>query len=245
MTRRTLITGAGSGIGRALARYLRARGHWVAGIDIAWRDRSVVDLALDADLTDEAAVARALEALPGGAAIDALIANAAITDRDHHHVVDLPMDTWRLVFAVNVTSTVSLVKRALPAMLSRRAGNVVFVTSSLGGWKGGVPGDAVYSASKAALESFAYVLSLETREAGINVNTVFPSVKVDTGFFEGAPPDVRAELHPSTILDAPTAFLAELAPGTLTGVSLDQQAWDDDPDYARMLRARAREERRA
>lgn len=244
MTRHTLITGAGSGIGQALARHLRSRRHWVAGIDIVWHDRSVVDLALDADLIDEAAVGRALDALPSDISIDALIANAAITDREHHHVVDLPMDTWRRVFAVNVTATVHLVKRMLAAMIARRAGNVVFVTSSLGGWKSGVPGDAVYSASKAALESFAFVLSQETRDAGININTVFPSVKVDTGFFEGAPPDVRAELHPATILDAPTAFLAELAPGSMTGISLDQRAWDDDPGYARRLRARAREEQR-
>lgn len=244
MTRRTLITGAGSGIGQALARSLRARGHWVVGIDVAWRDRSAVDLALDADLTDEGAVARALDALPRDAAIDALIANAAITDPEHRYVLDLPMDTWRRVFEVNVTSAVQLVKRVLPAMLARRAGNVVFVTSSLGGWKGGIAGDAVYSASKAAVESFAFVLSRETRDAGVNVNTVYPSVKVDTGFFDGAPPHVRAELHPATILDAPTAFLAELPPATLTGISLDQQMWDDDPDYARALRARAREEQR-
>lgn len=243
MTRNTLITGAGSGIGQALARHLRSRGHWVAGIDVAWRDRGVVDLALDADLAEPENVRRALGALPLDMALDALIANAAVTDHAHRRVAQLPMDVWERVFAVNVTATVRLIKQVLPGMLERHSGNVVIVTSSLGTWKGGIVGDAVYSASKAALESFAYVLSLETRNDGVNVNTVYPSVRVDTGFFAGAPLSVQSELHPPTILDAPAAFLAELAPGALTGISLDQQAWNDDPNYARRLGAPAREER--
>jgi NAD(P)-dependent dehydrogenase (short-subunit alcohol dehydrogenase family) len=242
VTPRTLVTGAGSGIGRALAAHLRQRGHRVVGIDIAWRDRTVVDTAIDTDLTDYPAVERLFRDRPELAGLDAVVANAAVTDRDHHRVIDLPMATLRRVLDVNVTATMHLVKQVLPAMLERRAGNLVFVTSSLGGWKGGIEGDAVYSASKAALESFAYVLALETREAGVNVNTVYPSVKVDTGFFERAPAEARADLHPPAILDSATAFLTELRPGSLTGISLDQQAWDDDPAYARALAARVRGE---
>jgi NAD(P)-dependent dehydrogenase (short-subunit alcohol dehydrogenase family) len=242
VTRHTLITGAGSGIGRALAAHLRSRGHRVVGIDRAWKDRAVVDLAIDADLTDHPAVERLFFERPELTELDAVVANAAITDRDHHRVIDLPIATLRRVLEVNVTATVHLVQQALPAMLERRAGNLVFVTSSLGTWKGGIEGDAVYSASKAALEAFAYVLALETQGSGVNVNTVYPSVKVDTGFFEGATAEARADLHPPTILDAPTAFLTELRPGSLTGISLDQQAWDDDPAYARALVARSRGE---
>jgi 3-oxoacyl-[acyl-carrier protein] reductase len=234
MSRRTLVTGAARGIGRAIARHLRERGHHVIGIDVAWHDRDHVDLALDADLTDPAQLARALtEAGP----LDAVIANAAVTDTEHRPVVDLPIETWERVFAVNVTATVALVQRAVRAMRERGRGNVAIVTSSLGLWKGGIPGDAVYSASKAAIEAFAYVLSLETRDAGVNVNTVYPSVKVDTGFFAHASAEERAELHPATILDECAAFLAELPPGSLTGASLDQQAWDEDPSYRARLRA--------
>jgi NAD(P)-dependent dehydrogenase (short-subunit alcohol dehydrogenase family) len=229
---RVLVTGAGSGIGRSVARFLRERGHWVGGIDLAWSDRTAVDLALDADLTDPDALASALdEAGP----LTAVIANAAITDLEHRRVVDQSMATWRRVFEVNVTATVDLVRRVLPGMIASGAGNVVVVTSSLGTWKGGIPGDAVYAASKAALEAFAYVTALETRGTGVNVNTVYPSVKVDTGFFRHLPADERHDLHPPTILDEPTAFLVELPPGRLSGISLDQQAWSDDPAYRRRL----------
>lgn len=235
MTRRTLVTGAGSGIGRSVARHLRSRGHWVAGVDVRWKDRDAVDLAVDADLSDDTALDAALERIGG---LDAVVANAAVTDLGHHHVVDLPIETWRHVFDVNVTATVRLLQRTAAPMLQRRSGNLVVVTSSLGLWKGGIEGDAAYSASKAALEAFAYVLSRETRHTGVNVNTVYPSVKVDTGFFEHLEPAQRTDLHPPSILDACTAFLAELAPATLTGTSLAQQAWDDDPAYRRRLRAR-------
>jgi 3-oxoacyl-[acyl-carrier protein] reductase len=230
---RVLVTGAGSGIGRSLARALRARGHWVAGIDVAWSDRTAVDLALDADLTDPGALGVALEQI---GPLDAVVANAAVTDLEHRYVADLSMTTWRRVLDVNVTATVDLVRRVLPGMIARSAGNVVIVTSSLGTWKGGIAGDAVYSASKAALEAFAYVAALETRGTGVNVNTVYPSVKVDTGFFRHLPAAQRHDLHPATILDEPTAFLVELPPGRLSGVSLDQHAWSDDPAYRRRLR---------
>lgn len=233
MSGRVLVTGAGSGIGRSLAEALRARGHWVAGIDLVWSDRTVVDLALDLDLTDGEALAAALEGID---ALDAVVANAATTDLEHRYVADQSMATWRRVFEVNVTATVDLVRRVLPGMIARGAGNVVIVTSSLGLWKGGIAGDAVYAASKAAVEAFAYVAALETRGTGVNVNTVFPSVKIDTGFFRHLPADQRHDLHPPTILDEPTAFLVELLPGRLSGVSLDQQAWSDDPAYRRRLR---------
>jgi NAD(P)-dependent dehydrogenase (short-subunit alcohol dehydrogenase family) len=231
--RRTLITGAASGIGRAAAMHLRERGHEVIGIDVAWRERDHVDLALYADLTDRAQTERALAA---AGACDALVANAAITDLDHHQVVDLPIARWERIFAVNVTATVAIVQAAVRAMAARGGGNVAIVTSSLGLWKGGIPGDAVYSASKAAVEAFAFVLALETRAVRVNVNTIYPSVKVDTGFFAHATAAARTDLHPATILNEPLAFLTELPPGTLTGISLDQQAWASDPTYRARLR---------
>lgn len=234
MTRRTLVTGAGSGIGRSVARHLRSSGHWVAGIDRAWKERTVVDLAIDADLTDEAAVISALEEI---GPLDAVVANAAVTDLEHRSVTELPIAEWRRIFDINVTATVHLVQNVVADMEDRSSGNIVIVTSSLGTWKGGIEGDAVYSASKAALEAFAYVLSLEVRDRAVNVNTVYPSVKVDTGFFEHLDSDQKRDLHPASVLDECIAFLANLPPGTVTGVSLDQQAWDDDPEYRRRLQA--------
>lgn len=239
--RGVLVTGAAGGIGTALVRSLASLGARVAALDVRPCLDVPAELCLDADITDPdamaVAVARAQRAL---GRLDALISNAAVTDIRHHAVLDLPLARWEEIFRVNVRGSLVATRAALPGMLERHAGNVVFVTSSLGQPRGGVPGDAVYSASKAAVEALAWVLAQECREAGVNVNTVYPSVKVDTGFFAHLSGAEREALARPTLLDEPVAFLAGLPPGTLTGVSLSQQAWDDDPAYGADLIERSR-----
>jgi 3-oxoacyl-[acyl-carrier protein] reductase len=199
-----------------------------------------VDNALEADLTDQAAVSQAVEAAEAlSGPLDAVVQNAAITDLKHHLLVDLPIATWRRIMDVNVTGSVSLIQQVIPAMHERQRGNVVFVTSSLGTWKGGVAGDAVYSASKAAVEALANVLSLELKASGINVNTVYPSVKVRTGFFAHLSEEDRLSLAPPDLLNEAVSFLTELPAGTLSGASVSQQRWDEDQDYVTRLRQQA------
>ncbi len=239
--RRVLVTGAAGGIGAALVRALASLGARVAALDVKPCLDVPAELCLDADIADPdamaVAVARAQRAL---GRLDALINNAAVTDARHHAVVDVPLATWEEVFRVNVRGSLVATRAALPGMLERRAGNVVFVTSSLGQPRGGVPGDAAYSASKAAVEALSWVLAQECRDAGVNVNTVYPSVRVDTGFFAHLGEEERRALARPTLLDEPVAFLAGLPAGTLTGMSLSQQAWDDDPAYANELVERSR-----
>ncbi len=235
-----LVTGAAGGIGAALVRHLASLGARVAALDRKPCLDLPAELCLEADVADAEAVAVAVaRATRAFGAIEALVNNAAVTDLRHHHVRDLPLATWDDVLRVNVRGSFVMTQAVLPHMLLRRTGNIVFVTSSLGQPHGGVEGDAVYSASKAAVEALAWVLSLEVREQGVNVNTVYPSVKVDTGFFAHLREAERAELAPPTLLDEPTAFLVGLPPGSLSGTSVSQQAWDDDPGYAAALAARA------
>lgn len=115
----------------------------------------------------------------------------------------------------------------------RRGGGakIVFVTSSLAFLDQAKADDAPYCASKAAVEMLARVLARELAEDRVNVNTLYPSVKIDTGFFAHLTQAERAELARPDILDGPAAFLAGLAPGALTGISLDQRRWDEDASY--------------
>ena len=115
-------------------------------------------------------------------------------------------------------------------------GNIVFVTSSLAFFREAKSNDAPYCASKSAVEMLMRVLALEVADRGINVNTLFPSVTILTGFFAHLPPEEQAELAPPTILDDDRAVPRRLPPGALTGASLDQQRWDADPAYRAALR---------
>ena len=233
-----LVTGAAGGIGAALARHLASLGARVAALDREPCLDLPVELCLEADIGDADAVAVAVGRVARAlGTIDGVVNNAAVTDLRHHRVRDLPLATWDDVFLVNARGSLAVTQAALRTMLPQRRGNIVFVTSSLGQPRGGIEGDAVYSASKAAVEMLSWVLARECREEGINVNTVYPSVKVDTGFFAHLPEAERAALAPPTLLDEPTAFLLGLPPRTLTGASISQQAWNDDPAYAPALAA--------
>lgn len=235
-----LVTGAAGGIGAALARHLAGLGAHVAALDRRPCLDLPAELCLEADIADPEAVAVAVaKATRTFGAVDAVVNNAAVTDLEHRRVRDLPLETWDDVFRVNVRGSLVVTKAVLPSMLRRGAGNVVFVTSSLGQPRSGMKGDAVYSASKAAVEMLSWVLARECREDGVNVNTVFPSVKVDTGFFAHLDGAERAALAPPTLLDETIAFLVGLPPGTITGESVSQQAWDHEAGYAERLAARA------
>lgn len=235
--RHLLITGSARGIGRALAAHFCDAGWLVSGIDRDDADWTMPGYQhLAADITDEPALMAAFAAAAGRAPLDAVIGNAALTDLDHHRAVDLDYAVWQRVLRVNVDGAFLTGRIAARLMARRKRGNIVFVTSSLAFLDQALANDAPYCASKAAVEMFSRVLAREMAGSGINVNTLFPSVKIDTGFFAHLPAAERAELARPDILNAPAAFLATLAPGALTGVSLDQQRWDDEPGYRQALR---------
>lgn len=233
--RHLVITGAAGGIGAALATHFVALGWRVTGIDV--REVPLIDTThgpaagLVADIADEDQIEAALNHAAQWAPIDAFIANAAVTDLDHHRAVDLPYETWLRVIRVNIDGAFLSARAAARRMRQTGGGNIVFVTSSLARLSNAQAGDAPYCTSKAAVEMLARVLAIELAEDGVNVNTLFPSAMIDTGFFAHWDADARAALAPPTILDETAAFLAALAPGAATGRSLDQQRWDTDPAY--------------
>lgn len=227
-----VVTGAAGGIGAALARHLLSLGRPVAGIDVAAFPSVLTDhpgfLGLRADITQEPEVEAAFDAVSDRHGIDGLIANAAVTDPDHRDALSLPYATWAKVLRVNVDGAFLTARAAARRM---DGGNIAFVTSSLALLSEARANDAPYCTSKAAVEMLARVLAIELAPKGINVNTLYPSAMIDTGFFAHWPEEERRRLASPTILNASAAFLMGLPPGAATGRSLDQERWDRDAAY--------------
>ena len=181
-----LVTGAASGIGRACAAELLARGAAVVGLD---RTPSVVGafdgpawLGITADLVDaaaqEEAIARAVEAFGG---IDVVVSAAGVFGTSES-LAALQSESWRQVMAINVDSVAELFHLVDPVLrLSPVGGRVVVISSKNVPAPG--PGASAYSASKAAVTQLARVAALEWADAGIRVNVVHPDAVFDTGLW--------------------------------------------------------------
>lgn len=232
MTSHVVITGAAGGIGRAMAEGFLDAGWVVTGID---REPGALGAAgyrhAIADITDEPAFDDALGAAWAHEPVSAVFGNAALTDLDHLTATELPYERWQRILRVNVDGAFLTGRLAGRRMAAQGFGNIVFVTSSLAFIDHAKANDAPYCASKAAVEMFMRVLALELAPAGVNVNTLFPSVKIDTGFFAHLPEDERADLAGPDILNAASLALASMPPGLLTGASVDQERFDRDVGY--------------
>ncbi|MGW3380311.1 SDR family NAD(P)-dependent oxidoreductase [Streptomyces albogriseolus] len=180
-----LVTGASSGIGAAVARRLSAEG-WrlvLSGRDsgrLAETAAHAPAAVFPEDLTRPAAERRLTRfALDEAGHLDLLVACAGVG-----WAGDFTTMTRRAfdeVMEVNLLTTLRLVRQVLPHMVEAGAGRVVLVGSLAGAV--GVRGEAVYSASKAAVAVFADALRHELRGTGVGVSLVVPGV-VDTPFFE-------------------------------------------------------------
>jgi 2-deoxy-D-gluconate 3-dehydrogenase len=152
-----LVTGASRGIGAACATRLRADGWHVETAERA----SGVDLA---DPEQARAVVERLDR------IDGLVANAGTTAR--HPALELPLDEWRRVLELNLTSVFVVAQAAGRRMVDAGGGAIVFVASLLSSI-GGV-NVAAYSASKGGVAQLAKSLSNELAPRGVRVNAVAP-----------------------------------------------------------------------
>ncbi len=189
-----LITGAGRGIGRAVAIALSRANHAVllaarteselASVARECRDAGAPFAEVRAvDLADGAAVdALASSALETHGAIDVLVNNAGIFAGGS--AVDGDPDTWAHLFAVNTLAPMRLMRRLAPAMVERERGTIVNIGSvaAIEGMKG--PG--AYAASKHGLRGFTLSSYERLREHGIKVVLVNPAY-VNTPMARGAP----------------------------------------------------------
>jgi NAD(P)-dependent dehydrogenase (short-subunit alcohol dehydrogenase family) len=183
-----LVTGASRGIGAATCAALTRRGAVVvaAGRDATALDGVAAASTVVADVADPGAAAGLVTAaVDRHGRLDAVVANAGLGWAGEFAAMD--PDRIAELVDVNLRAPMLLARAALPVL--RRPGALVFVTSIAG--LVGVPGETVYSVTKAGLETFATLLREEVEEVdGVTVSTVAPGV-VDTAFFDtrGAPYD--------------------------------------------------------
>ncbi|MCU1542771.1 MAG: short-chain dehydrogenase [Microbacteriaceae bacterium] len=172
-----IVTGAGSGIGRATASRVAREGGRVIAVDIS-RERldefagehpSADIVIVRADITDDAAIAAIVEA--AGDRIDGLANIAGIMD-DMTPVGDMSDAVWKRVFSINVDGTMKLMRAVVPAMLAQGKGSIVN-TASEAALRGSAAG-AAYTASKHAVAGLTKSTAYMYGPSGIRVNAVAP-----------------------------------------------------------------------
>lgn len=180
----TVITGTRRGIGAALATHYVARGHVVVGCSRQPVEREMERYDhVTLDVSDEQAV-RELFAMVRAryGRVDHVINNAGIASMNHALVT--PLASVERVLATNVAGTFLFCREAAKQMQKRRFGRIVNFSTVAVPFK--LAGEAVYAASKAAIEMLTAVLARELGPLGITVNAVGPG-PVDTDLIRGVP----------------------------------------------------------
>jgi len=239
-----LVTGAGRGIGRAMARQLAAQGAVVALVarssdELAETARQVVAdggraVVVPADLADAdqrvEAVRHAREAC---GEVDILVNNAGVVEPLGPSATVDPAE-WAAAIGLNLTAAATLTFALLPAMLEQKWGRVVNVSSGVAASPGFLVGGNAYTTAKAALEAHTVNLAAELAGTGVTVNVYRPGT-VDTSMqawirrrdpeqIGAAPHEYFAQMHARGRLLTPEvsarSMVARLA-GEATG-----QIWD-------------------
>jgi NAD(P)-dependent dehydrogenase (short-subunit alcohol dehydrogenase family) len=224
-----VVTGAGRGIGRAIAIAFAREGARVAAVA-----RSLEEVQATAELVrmaggeafplrcdvsrEEDVRAMAGDVVNQYGQIDILVNNAAI-NLPTIETADMNPDDWRRVIDVNLTGPFLCSRAVLPHMVGRHAGKIINI-SSIGGRRG-ARGRGPYRAAKAGLINFTETLAAETRRSGINVNCICPG-GVDTEMIRqisrGSP---TGQLMRPEEIAAVALFLASDESSAITGTSID------------------------
>jgi NADP-dependent 3-hydroxy acid dehydrogenase YdfG len=219
-----LITGAGSGIGRGIARVLDALGLRLAliGREPGKLEQTRAELergrenalTVSCDVTDRDAVEAMVERVLGAlGSIDVLVCNAGANVRNRSLEALSPSD-WDRMIAVNLTGPFNVVHHVLPSMRQRQTGLVIQICS-ISGIRASTLGGAGYSASKFGQSALGICLGREEGGSGIRSTVIYPG-EVNTPILDARPVPVGAErraaiLQPEDIAAA-VRFLVELHP---------------------------------
>jgi 3-oxoacyl-[acyl-carrier protein] reductase len=182
--KRALVTGAGQGVGEAIARTLAAAGAEVLVNDYfaeraetaaeAIRAAGGTAAALPFDVTDHAAVRDAVAGVGGGGGVDILVNNAGNAGTEGFgtpvRFVDTDPEDWATYLGVNLHGVMSCVHAALPAMIERGWGRIITIVSDAA--RSGGAQMAAYSAAKAGAAGFSRAIASEVARYGITANNI-------------------------------------------------------------------------
>ncbi|MEU8655605.1 SDR family NAD(P)-dependent oxidoreductase [Actinoplanes philippinensis] len=186
MTRLAVVTGGGTGIGRATAGMLAGEGYDV--IIVGRRAEVLADAvkwigpqatAVTADAADPAQIPAVVEAV-AGRPLDVLVNNAGAYIGGDDTTLDAVAARWRANLDSNVLSAVLMTTALLPQL--RRPGGKIILTSSIAAQRGG---GGPYSAAKAALHGYGLDLATSLGAEGITANVIAPGYVTDSEFFDG------------------------------------------------------------
>jgi len=228
-----LITGGSRGIGRAIAAaYGRAGARvFICGRNLADVEDAVREIrarggeidGLAGDISRAQDVQRIVgAALERFGAIDVLVNNASVLG-PRETIAEFPLEAWEDVIRINLTGLFLVTHHVLPAMLARRSGSIINVTSGVG--RVGKAKWGAYAVSKAGLEGFTQLLAEEVESAAIRVNAVNPAATRT---------QMRARAYPAEDpMTLPTpdevvpifVYLASDASHEITGQSLNARDW--------------------
>jgi NAD(P)-dependent dehydrogenase (short-subunit alcohol dehydrogenase family) len=237
-----IVTGAASGIGRAMTLGLLG-----AGIDVAAVDRNDAGLAaLAATVQDKAGTMLALptdlaqpdafdeivaNALSRFGKIDVLVNNAGIGQaavkadqrRNPIRMWEITPEQWQRFLTVNATAPILMARAVVPHMLRAGKGRVITVTTSLGTMVRG--GYLLYGASKAAAEAAMAVLAADLQGTGVTSNVLVPGGVTNTGIVGDEAGD-RARMLQPEIMVPPLLWLISDAAAGVTARRFVAMDWD-------------------
>jgi NAD(P)-dependent dehydrogenase (short-subunit alcohol dehydrogenase family) len=240
-----IVTGAASGIGRAMTLGLLEGGIDVAAVDkeTAWLDELRAEAGskgfsgalrtIRADLTDPASFETIVSTVLGASArIDILVNNAGIGQgsiradqrRNPLRFWEITPEQWSRFVAVNATGPLMMARAVVPHMMRAKRGRVVTVTTSLGTMLR--EGYVLYGASKAAAEAATAVMSADLAGTGVTANVLVPGGMTDTRIVPDAAVADRSRLLRPEIMAPPLLWLVSDAAAGVTGRRFLAAHWD-------------------
>lgn len=221
-----VVTGAGRGIGRAVADALVAKGACTAYLDVNAPepplDSGECSLFVHCDVTDEASVDAAFTTVEETwGTVSILVNNAGIFWI--RPLAEITLDAWNQMMAVNTTGAFLCARRVLPGMRAQGYGRLIALGSSAGK-TGGAKETAAYGASKAAIMALAKSIATEYAADGITSNALAPAL-INTDMVAGIA-DLAGRIpvgrlgEPADIAAA-VVFLASEEAGFITGEVMD------------------------